>query len=64
MRLNRNKKLSIKAWPCCPKILLCGIHGFTISIYDLCLNLIRVQTETVPHTHKELAHWKNNCIRI
>ena len=55
MRLTRNKKLSIVAWSYCPKRLLCGIHGFTISIYCLCLNLMRVQYGKVPHTHKKIS---------
>ena len=63
MRLTRNKKLSIVAWSCCSKRLLCGVHGFMISICDLCPNLMRVQTGKVSHTHKELAYWKNNSIR-
>ena len=64
MRLTRNKKLSIAGWSCCPKRLLCGIHGFTIFIYDLCLTLMRVQTGKVLHNHKELAYQKNNSIRV
>ena len=43
MRLTRNKKTQY-----CPKKLLCGIHGFTISICDLCPNLFRIQTGKVP----------------
>ena len=63
MRLTRNKKycgMVILS----PKRLLCGIHGFMTSIYDMCPNLMRAQTAKVPHTHKELAYWKDNCIRV
>ena len=37
---------------------------FMISICDFCPNLMRVQIGKVPHTHKELAYWKNNFIRV
>ena len=58
------KKLSIVTWPCCPIRLVFGIHGSMTSIYDLCPNLMRVQTGNVPYTQKELGYWKNNCIRV
>ena len=56
MRLTRNKKnLSVVAWSFSPKRLLCGIHDFTISIYDLCRSFMRVQTGKVPHAHKGIS---------
>ena len=64
IRRTQSKILSIVSWSCRPKRLLCGIHGFIISICGLCPNLMRVKTGKVPHTHKKLACWKNNSIRV
>ena len=56
MRLTRNNITQCCGMVMLSQRLLCDIHGFMITIYDLCPNLMRVQTAKVPYGHKELAY--------
>ena len=64
MRLTRNNITQYCGMVMLSQRLLCDIHGFMITIYDLCPNLMRVQTAKVPYGHKELAYQKNNFTRV
>ena len=63
MRLTRNKKTHYCSMVMLSQKVTLWYYSFTISISDLCPNLMRVQTGKVAHTHKELAYEKNNSIR-